>query len=69
MDKWRREWRWLPSSKITAVGISGAIYAWGVWILVHFYKVNFNVFEVAATQAWLVFLVGYAITEHRPRGQ
>lgn len=65
MDKWQKRWRWLPSSKITAVGISGFIYAWGVWVLVKYYQAEFHPFDVAATQAWIVFLVGYSITEHR----
>lgn len=65
MDKWQ-EWRWLPSSKVTAVGIAGGIYAWGVWVLITFYGVEFNMFEVSTTQAWVTTLIGYSISEHRP---
>ena len=58
--------KWAPSSKMTAVGITGVIYSFGVWLLVRYYGLDIGPFEVAATLTWVTFLIGYSITEHRP---
>lgn len=58
--------RWWPTSKMTAVGVAGALYAWGVFALQQFYGVDLSPVEVALNQTWVTFLVGYSITEHRP---
>ena len=57
--------KWIPTSKITAVGVAGVIYSFGVWLLVNYYETPIGPFEVAATQTWVLFLIGYSITEHR----
>ena len=57
--------KWLPSSKMTAVGVTGAVYTWGVWVLDHYYDVGLEPLVIAGTQACVSFIIGYAITEHR----
>ncbi|HEY7822986.1 MAG TPA: hypothetical protein VIG24_09145 [Acidimicrobiia bacterium] len=57
--------KWWPTSKMTAVGISGVMYTWGVFALEFFYDVSLAPVEVAANQTWVMFLIGYAVTEHR----
>jgi hypothetical protein len=50
---------------MTAVAITGATYSWGVWVLTRYYGLDIGVFDIALTQAWVTFLIGYAVTEHR----
>jgi hypothetical protein len=57
--------RWWPTSKMTGVGVSGVLYVWGVFMLETFYGVELEPWVVAANQAWILFLVGYSITELR----
>ena len=57
--------KWAPSSKITAVGVAGVLYSWGVWMLDYYYETELEPFVVAVNQTWILFLLGYAITEHR----
>lgn len=57
--------KWWPTSKMTAVGISGVMYAWGVFAIEMFYDVSLVPIEVALNQTWVMFLAGYAVTEHR----
>lgn len=59
--------RWLPTSKMTAVGVSGAVYTWAIWVLDRFYDTALEPLVVAANQTWVMFLIGYAVTEQRPR--
>lgn len=58
--------RWWPTSKITAIGVAGVMYTWGVFALEHFYGVDLEPFIVAANQTWILFLIGYTVTEQRP---
>ena len=62
-DRWQR---WVPTSKVTAVGITGVVYTWGTWILTHYYELAIGPVELTATQTWVTFLIAYAVTEHRP---
>lgn len=57
--------RWLPTSKMTAVIVSGCIYTWFIWVLENFYGLRIEPWVVAANQAWIVGLIGWSITERR----
>jgi hypothetical protein len=57
--------RWAPSSKITAVLLTGIVYTAGLWLLTNYYGLDAPPVNVALTQTWVTFIIGYAITENR----
>lgn len=56
---------WLPTSKMTAVGIAGGFVVWGIWALHDFYDVTLEPWVAAFWAVALPWAFGYVVTEHR----
>lgn len=56
---------WLPTSKMTAVGVSGGFVVYGVWALWRFYGVALEPWVAAFWTLSIPFAFGYVVTEHR----
>lgn len=60
------DWRkWVPTSKMTAVGIGGGFVVWGVWALNYYYGVLLEPWVGAFWTLAISFAFGYVVTEHR----
>lgn len=60
------EWRkWVPTSKMTAVGIGGGFVVWGVWALWFYYGVALEPWVAAFWTLTISWMFGYVVTEHR----
>lgn len=60
------DWRkWVPTSKMTAVGIGGGFVVWGVWALHFYYGVSLEPWVAAFWTLAISFAFGYVVTEHR----
>lgn len=61
-EKWRK---WLPTSKMTAVGIGGGFVVYGVWALWFYYGVALEPWVAAFWTLAISWMFGYVVTEHR----
>lgn len=60
------DWRkWVPTSKMTAVGISGGFVIWGVWAMYFYYEILLEPWVAAFWTLGISFSFGYVVTEHR----
>lgn len=59
---WRK---WVPTSKITAVGVTGGFVIYGVWALWFYYEVVLEPWVAAFWAVAIPFSFGYVVTEHR----
>jgi hypothetical protein len=61
--------RYLPSSKVTASGLAGAVVTWVVWALENFWGYTLPAEVAAAAVTLATFVLGYVVTENRPAGE
>lgn len=61
-ERWRK---WVPTSKMSAMGISGGFVVYGVWALWYYYEVLLEPWVAAFWAVAIPFSFGYVVTEHR----
>ncbi len=64
MTNWHKR-KWVPTSKMTAVGVSGGFVVWGTWALNFYYGILLEPWVAAFWTLAGSFSFGYVVTEHR----